>query len=44
MSVHRPLDLQMAVNNYLDQHNADPVPFIRTASANAIIEKVNREK
>jgi hypothetical protein len=34
----------MAINDYLDRHNADPIPFVWTASASSIIEKVNRGK
>jgi hypothetical protein len=41
---HSIVELQMTINDYLDQHNADPKPFIWTASANSIIEKVNRGK
>jgi transposase len=41
---HSIVDLQMAINDYLNQHNADPKPFVWTASAGSIIEKVNRGK
>jgi len=41
---HSVVDLQMAINDYLDQHNADPTLFVWTASASSIIEKVNRGK
>ena len=41
---HSIADLQMAINDYLDQHNADPIPFVWTASAASIIKKVNRGK
>ena len=41
---HSIVDLQMAINDYLDQHNADPTLFVWTASASSIIEKVNRGK
>ena len=41
---HSIVDLQMAINDYLDQHNVDPTPFVWTASASSIIEKVNRGK
>jgi hypothetical protein len=34
----------MDINDYLDQHNAEPKPFVWTASASSIIEKVNRGK
>ncbi len=33
-----------AINDYLEIHNADPKPFVWTASASAILEKVNRGK
>ena len=36
--------LQKAINDYLEIHNADPKPFVWTASARSIIEKVNRGK
>ena len=36
--------LETAIMDYLDQHNADPKPFVWTASAGAILEKVNRAK
>ena len=36
--------LLAAINDYLDQHNADPTLFVWTASASSIIEKVNRGK
>ncbi len=38
------VDLQSAINDYLQHHNADPKPFVWTASASSIIEKVNRGK
>jgi transposase len=41
---HSIVDLQMAINDYLDQHNLQPIPFVWTASASSIIEKVNRGK
>jgi transposase len=41
---HSVVDLQRAINDYLKIHNADPKPFVWTASANSIIEKVNRGK
>jgi transposase len=37
-------DLEQAIMDYLDQHNADPKPFVWTASADAILEKVARAK
>ena len=41
---HSVVELQMAINDYLDHHNANPVTFVWTASASSIIEKVNRGK
>ena len=41
---HSVVDLQRAINDYLEIHNADPKPFVWTASASAILEKVNRGK
>jgi len=41
---HSVVDLQRAINDYLEIHNANPKPFVWTASASAIIEKVNRGK
>ena len=41
---HSIVDLQSAINEYLEHHNADPKPFVWTASASSIIEKVNRGK
>ena len=41
---HSVIDLQRAINDYLEIHNADPKPFVWTASATSIIEKVNRGK
>jgi hypothetical protein len=31
-----------AIDDYLDEHNADPKPFTWTASAASIIDKVER--
>jgi len=41
---HSVVDLQRAINDYLEHHNATPKPFVWTASASSIIEKVNRGK
>lgn len=41
---HSVVDLQRAINDYLEIHNANPKPFVWTASASAILEKVNRGK
>jgi transposase len=37
-------DLEKAIMDYLEQHNANPKPFAWTASAGAILEKVARAK
>src|SRR3712207_3109563 len=37
-------DLEAAIMDYLDQHKADPKPFVWTASARAILENVARAK
>src|SRR5208283_3294539 len=34
--------LEAAIQHYLDHHNADPKPFVWTASATAILGKVAR--
>ena len=36
------VDLQAAINAYLDEHNANPQPFIWTKSAEAILAKLDR--
>lgn len=41
---HSIANLQIAINNNLDQHNADHTPFVWTASAASITKKVNRGK
>ena len=35
-------DLEVAINHYLEHHNADPKPFVWTATALDILEKVAR--
>ena len=35
-------ELQAAIEQYLETHNADPRPFVWTASAITILEKVSR--
>jgi hypothetical protein len=35
-------ELETAIQQYLDHHNAEPKPFVWTASAAAILEKVAR--
>lgn len=37
-------DLEAAIERYLEQHNADPKPFIWTAQTDRILEKVARAK
>jgi hypothetical protein len=37
-------DLEKAIHTYIDIHNNDPAPFIWTAKANDILEKVKRER
>jgi hypothetical protein len=32
----------MAIDSYIDRHNEDPQPFIWTAKANDILEKLKR--
>ena len=41
---HSVADLQRAINDFLEHHNAEPKPFVWTASASSIIAKVNRGK
>ena len=36
------VDLQAAINRYIDEHNNDPKPFVWTQSANRILEKLDR--
>ena len=35
-------ELEQAIRDYLDQHNADPKPFVWTKTANAILKKDRR--
>jgi hypothetical protein len=37
-------DLERAIMDYLDQHNAQPKPFVWAKSAGEILEKVARAK
>jgi transposase len=37
------MDLQAAINRYIAQHNDSPRPFVWTKSAEAILQKVNRQ-
>ena len=39
---HSVADLIAAIEDYLQAHNADPKPFVWTASADDILEKVSR--
>ena len=36
------VDLQAAINRYVDEHNADPKPFVWTKPADVILAKVSR--
>ena len=38
------VDLQAAINRFLEETNANPKPFLWTADPDAIIEKVRRGK
>jgi hypothetical protein len=40
----RVLDLECAIMDYLEHHNADPKPFVWTAPASAILRKVARAR
>ncbi|CCV05376.1 hypothetical protein MESS2_1550012 [Mesorhizobium metallidurans STM 2683] len=37
-------ELEAAIMDYLDQHNAQPKPFVWTKSAGQILEKITRAK
>ena len=39
---HNVPDLITAIENYIEAHNSDPKPFIWTATASDILEKVKR--
>jgi transposase len=41
-SFHSIVDLQAAINRYLAEHNAEPKPFVWTASAASIMAKLDR--
>jgi len=41
-SFHSPVDLQAAIKRYLAQHNAQPKPFVWTASAASILAKLDQ--
>jgi hypothetical protein len=36
------VDLQAAINRYLEEHNSDPKPFVWTKPAKDILAKVKR--
>jgi hypothetical protein len=39
---HSLVDLQTAINRYLDEHNADPRPFTWTVTPAAILAKLDQ--
>ena len=41
-SFHSLVDLQAALKRYLNEHNAEPKPFVWTASAASILAKLDR--
>lgn len=41
-SFHSIVGLQTAISRYLDEHNANPKPFLWTTSAAAILDKLDR--
>lgn len=41
---HSVADLEHAIATYLDEHNQQPKPFIWTARASDILEKVKRAR
>ena len=41
---HDPEELIMAIGEYIDKHNQNPKPFIWTAKASDILEKVKRAR
>jgi transposase len=41
-SFHSIVDLQATINRYLAEHNAEPKPFVWTASAASILAKLDR--
>lgn len=41
-SFHSIVDLQAAIKRYLAEHNAEPKPFVWTASAASIVAKLDR--
>ena len=41
-SFHSIVDLQAAINRYLDEHNANPKPFVWTKPVSTILDKLAR--
>ena len=39
---HSVVDLQAAINRYVEQHNHDPKPFVWTKSSETILAKIDR--
>ena len=39
---HSLVDLQAAINRYLDEHNEDPKPFTWTARSASVLDKLNQ--
>ena len=39
---HSLVELQAAINRYIEEHNAEPRPFVWTASADRIVAKLNQ--
>ena len=39
---HSIVDLQAAINRFIENHNAEPKPFLWTASPHTILDKVTR--
>ena len=39
---HSIVDLQAAINRYLEENNAEPKPFVWTADPDVVLGKVNR--
>ena len=40
--IHSVVDLQAAIKRHLAEHNAEPKPFVWTASAASILAKLDR--
>jgi hypothetical protein len=39
---HSPVALQEAIKRFVEEHNRDPRPFVRTADPDAIVKMVRR--